>query len=358
LFDSVRTALTKLHNELKVRLATARSSLNSEGERLTIVLIIVGALILASVIAAGWLLRRIITAPLAKLGRLAALVAGGSFETPVVADSGAHEIVALGEEIESMRVRIVSELASVERARSQLEQQATELERSNADLEQFAYVASHDLQEPLRKVTSFCQALQRRYGGELDERADQYIEFAVDGAKRMQVLINDLLAFSRVGRGGHQLTDVDLGETLAAAEAALSEPMRQSGALVRASTLPTIRGEQGLLVSLWQNLISNALKFHGPEPPQIEIGATRRDDIWELSFSDNGIGIEPVYADRIFEIFQRLHTREVYDGTGIGLAMCRKIVEYHGGRLWLDDNSENGAIFRFTLPVVSEQEEA
>ncbi len=253
-----------------------------------------------------------------------------------------------------MRERIVDELATVEVARGQLEEQAGELQRSNAELEQFAYVASHDLQEPLRKVVSFCQALQTRYGGQLDERADQYIDFAVDGAKRMQVLINDLLAFSRVGRGGRELALIALPEVLAAAQLALAETIASAGGSVVADELPTVRGDRAQLTSLFQNLIANAVKFRGAEPPVVRIAVVRRDAQWELSCADNGIGIDSEYAERIFLIFQRLHARDAYEGSGIGLALCRKIVEYHGGRIWLDTDYAGGTCFRFTLPIVKE----
>ncbi len=251
-----------------------------------------------------------------------------------------------------MRERIVAELASVEVARAQLEGQARELTRSNAELEQFAYVASHDLQEPLRKIASFCQALKTRYEGQLDDRAEQYIDFAVDGAKRMQVLINDLLAFSRVGRSGREQEPVALAGVVTAAEHALADAIERNGARVLAGELPTVRGDRAQLVSLMQNLIGNALKFRGSEPPVVRITAKLGDGRWELSCADNGIGIEPDYAERIFLIFQRLHSRDTYDGSGIGLALCRKIVEYHGGHIWLDSSYANGACFRFTLPVM------
>jgi light-regulated signal transduction histidine kinase (bacteriophytochrome) len=256
-----------------------------------------------------------------------------------------------------MRRRILDELGQVRAARAELEQQALELQRSNSDLEQFAYVASHDLQEPLRKVASFCQALEQRYRGQLDERADQYIDFAVDGARRMQILINDLLAFSRVGRAGAAREPVDLRQVLDEVEHSLSGPLREAGASVRAEGLPVVRGERSLLVSLLQNLLANAVKFRGAEPLCIRLAAERDGELWRLSCADNGIGVEPQYAERIFAIFQRLHTKEEFEGTGIGLALCRKIVEYHGGRIWLDTDYHGGACIRFTLPVAHEESE-
>jgi signal transduction histidine kinase len=353
LFDATRVALSHLRGDLSAKLSSAQHQLNNDANFLQIALIVAAALILGSVIGAGFLLRRIITRPLADLGRDAAQVATGDFAKPVAISGAPREIVELGGEIDAMRQRIVQELTTVEAARVTLEAQTLELNRSNAELEQFAYVASHDLQEPLRKVASFCQALERRYHGQLDERADQYIEFAVDGAKRMQVLINDLLAFSRVGRSGRALELVDLNEALHEAQASLSQALEDAGASVIAEPLPSVRGERALLVSLFQNLIGNAIKFHGTEPPIVRISATAdaAEGQWQFSCTDNGIGVDPEYAERIFVIFQRLHTKEAYPGTGIGLAMCRKIVEYHGGRMWLDPSHTAGARFLFTLPI-------
>lgn len=354
LFDTLRAPLARLQADLTSRLMLARNQLNDDAGFLQTMLLVAAALILGSVAGAGYLLRRIITRPLAELGRDAKQVAAGDFDKSVAIPSGPREIVELGDEIDEMRRRIVRELTTVEAAHRQLEAQALELTRSNTELEQFAYVASHDLQEPLRKVASFCQALQRRYEGQLDERADQYIDFAVDGAKRMQVLINDLLAFSRVGRSGRAHELVSLNDILSQAKASLSSAIEETGASVPADELPTVRGERTLLVSLFQNLISNAIKFHGAEVPVVRFAVAREDDRWHFSCSDNGIGVEPEYADRIFVIFQRLHTKEAYPGTGIGLAICRKIVEYHGGHMWLDQDHAPGAEFHFTLPIAKE----
>jgi signal transduction histidine kinase len=354
LFDSVRAALARLQTALTRRDDQTRAALNHAADTLQLLLGLAAVLILGGVIGAGFLLRGMITMPLARLGAEARSVAGGAFATPLVIANGPREIVEVGSEIDAMRERIVAELAEVQIARAQLEEQAGELRRSNAELEQFAYVASHDLQEPLRKITSFCQALQTRYQGQLDERADQYIDFAVDGAKRMQVLINDLLAFSRVGRGGLQHEPVALGKVLAAAQMALAQSIESVGGRVVVGELPTVSGDRTQLTSLFQNLISNAIKFRGVEPPVVEITAVRRGAEWEVSCADNGIGIEEEYGERIFLIFQRLHSREAYEGSGIGLALCRKIVEYHGGRIWLDTNRTRGACFRFTLPITKE----
>ncbi len=354
LFDSVRASLRRLQAGLQIKDNQARSQLNGASSNLKALLILAAALILGGLMGAGVLLRAAITRPLGRLGREARRVAGGEFSRPLDEIGGAREIAEVGSELDSMRKRIVAELSIVESAREQLQDQALELRRSNAELEQFAYVASHDLQEPLRKVASFCQALQQRYGGQLDARADQYIDFAVDGAKRMQILINDLLAFSRIGRGGRGPERTALADALADARAALAGALEDSGARIEAGELPSVRGDRAQLASLFQNLIGNAVKFRGSSPPLVRIQAERRDGLWELTCSDNGIGIAPEYAERIFLIFQRLHTRERYEGSGIGLALCRKIVEYHGGRIWLDHDYREGARFRFTLPIAKE----
>ena len=260
-----------------------------------------------------------------------------------------------------MRRRIVAELDVVRDRQRQLEAQtrdldatAEELRRSNADLEQFAYVASHDLQEPLRKVASFCQLLEKRYGDELDDRGRQYIDFAVDGARRMQALINDLLAFSRVGRVGSKFERIPLDRPLDKALANLGSVIEESGARIeRPDGLPEIDGDATLLSMLWQNLIGNALKFTRPDTePLVTITVDRTDDQWRICVQDNGIGVPEEFSEKIFVIFQRLHAREAYSGTGIGLALCKKIVEYHGGDIGLDPDSGVGARFCFTLPAV------
>ncbi|HTA35556.1 MAG TPA: ATP-binding protein, partial [Solirubrobacteraceae bacterium] len=357
LFDGVRKSLTALIGVLETKDQRARSNLNDAASTLELLLIVAAVLILGGVLIAGLMLRLTVTRPLTRLGREARRVAGGEFSRPLPYAEGPREVAEMSAEIDAMRQRIVDELATVEAGRERLQAQALELTRSNAELEQFAYVASHDLQEPLRKVASFCQALQQRYGDELDARAEQYIEFAVDGAKRMQVLINDLLAFSRVGRSGREPEPVALGEVVAAAESALADQLSSYEGRVLVGELPVVRGEHAQLVSLFQNLISNALKFHGEQPPHVRIDARRAAEMWEISVSDNGIGIEADYVDRIFMIFQRLHSREAYEGTGIGLALARKIVEYHGGEIWLDPEYSGGARFRFTFPIIEETQQ-
>jgi signal transduction histidine kinase len=352
LFDALRSRLTALHDTLEAKVATSRRNLDSASTALDVLLIFTAVLVLGSLAVAGVILRRAITDPLRSLGASARRVAGGEFHAPLPIPAGPREVRELSEEIEAMRERIVHELGQVDAARESVERQALELSRSNADLEQFAYVASHDLQEPLRKIASFCQALQTRYRGRLDERADQYIDFAVDGAKRMQTLINDLLAFSRVGRDGGQPRPVALAAVLADVRDALAASIEDTGARIEAGELPTVLGDESLLRSLFQNLLANSLRFHGEEPPVVRISSQRLDGDWEIAITDNGIGIEPEYAERVFLIFQRLHGRDVYEGSGIGLALARKIVEYHGGRIWLDTDRAGGASFHLTLPAV------
>jgi light-regulated signal transduction histidine kinase (bacteriophytochrome) len=245
------------------------------------------------------------------------------------------------------------EISAAQTEQTSLQARAEDLQRSNAELEQFAYLASHDLQEPLRKVASFCQLLQRRYAGKLDARADQYIEFAVDGAQRMQALINDLLVFSRVGQTAVEPALVSSDTALAQARANLAAEIEKSGATIEAGHLPLVLAEQPLLTAVFQNLLSNAIKFSGPAPPRVVITAQRDGRQWLFSFTDYGMGIEPQYAERVFVLFQRLNERSAYPGTGVGLAMCRKIIEYFGGRIWLDTSAE-GTRFCFTLPVEGE----
>jgi signal transduction histidine kinase len=227
---------------------------------------------------------------------------------------------------------------------------AKDLERSNADLQQFAYVASHDLQEPLRTVASYCQLLQRRYQGKLDQDADEFISFAVEAASRMQQLINDLLQYSRVGTRGKPLEPTDCAKAAAAALDNLKIAIEESGASVSCDPLPVVAGDPVQLIQLFQNLVGNAIKFRGERPVAVEIRVENQGSEWLFSVRDNGIGFEPKYSERIFMIFQRLHTRDEYPGTGMGLAICKKIVERHAGRIWAESEPGVGSTFWFTLP--------
>jgi light-regulated signal transduction histidine kinase (bacteriophytochrome) len=236
-------------------------------------------------------------------------------------------------------------------AEKELAWRAEELARSNADLQQFAYVASHDLQEPLRMVASYTQLLGKRYRGKLDADADDFIAFAVDGAHRMQVLINDLLAYSRVGSRGREFGSTNSESVLEAAQVNLMAAIEEAHAVISHDPLPTIPVDATQLSQVFQNLIGNALKFHGPEPPRIHVSVQQEAGEWRFSVRDNGIGIEPHDADRIFVIFQRLHAGQEYPGTGIGLAITKKIVERHGGRIWVVSEPGKGSTFTFTIPM-------
>jgi signal transduction histidine kinase len=349
-FDAVRAPLGDFQREVAGQRVRAVARLRSSEEVLDITGIASAVALVVLVIALGVSLRAAAITPLTRLAADARRVASGDFDHEVD-PSGPREVHTLAVDVNRMRERILRELSAVRTANIELASRASDLERSNAELEQFAYVASHDLQEPLRKVASFCQLLQRRYIGQLDARADQYIEFAVDGAKRMQALIDDLLAFSRVGRGQRELVLVSCASALSQARVNLTSELRKAGAVVETTELPSVLAEFSLLTSLFQNLIGNAVKFRADRPPLVRIATERQDDWWLFSVADNGIGVPAEYAERIFVIFQRLHDRAAYAGTGIGLAMCRKIVEHFGGRIWLDTSYQNGARFCFTLPV-------
>jgi signal transduction histidine kinase len=322
-----------------------------------LVVVVVLALLVVLVCVFAWVqLERSVTRPLGTLAAASRAASTGAHdhEIPPV---GTGEIAALASDVEHMRRELVQQVSEVrqlhaeaEHSHALLRDQAQELERSNRDLEQFAYVASHDLQEPLRKVASFTQLLQKRYGGQLDDRADQYIAFAVDGAHRMQRLIQDLLAFSRVGRSGDAPQDVDLETVLEQVLHDLGERVADTGAEVTHEPLPVVRGERALLATLLLNVVGNALKFRHPDrPPRVHLSARRDGETWEISCTDNGIGIDPQYADRVFVIFQRLHAKDVYTGTGIGLALVKRVVEHHGGRAWVEPAPDGGTTVRWTL---------
>ncbi|GII64431.1 histidine kinase [Sphaerisporangium krabiense] len=322
------------------------------------VLIALALVFVAAAVMFTLIVRYVVLRPISQLTQQVRAVTLGEFDRELHVAKPA-ELAELSGRVDAMRGRILREWRRTAEARQQLADQAVELRRSNAELEQFAYVASHDLQEPLRKVASFTQMLEQRYGDQLDDRAKQYVAFAVDGAKRMQLLINDLLDLSRVGRVGGEKAPVKTQRALDVALANLAAQIEDTGATVTHDELPEIHGNQVLITQLLQNLIGNALKFRSEEPPRVHISAERRDDMWEFACSDNGIGVESKYADRIFLIFQRLHPRDVYPGTGIGLALCRKIVEYHGGKIWLDDPAPGrpGTTFRWTLPASGDTDE-
>jgi PAS domain S-box-containing protein len=250
---------------------------------------------------------------------------------------------------EQLFTAIVRDTTDRKSAEEQLKATAADLARSNAELEQFAYVASHDLQEPLRMVASYTQLLSRRYKGQLDQDADEFIDFAVDGARRMQDLINDLLTYSRVGTQALQREQVDTAQLVDQVIGDLAAAIEESGGEISYADLPVVFGDRTQLRQLFQNLIANAIKFHGERAPRVEVSATPTGNGWTFVVRDNGIGIESQYVDRIFALFQRLHTRADYPGTGIGLAICKKIVERHHGRIWLESEPGQGSTFLFTI---------
>ncbi|WP_068278592.1 sensor histidine kinase [Aldersonia kunmingensis] len=369
-FDRMRTLFDKQNEDLR----TARSDAVDDLEQIrgwrNMVLIALVMVFFVTMLLLAVLVRSAVTRPLGALAAACRRITQGNFGERIV-PQGPKDIRAIATDVENMRQRIVDELDAARQARERLaeqadalDEQAIELRRSNAELEQFAYVASHDLQEPLRKVASFSQLLEKRYGDQLDDRAHEYIGFAVDGAKRMQVLINDLLTFSRVGRLNVATSDVDLDSAVNTALDNLSTTIEENGAqiVLPEGPLPHVSGDPTLFVMLWQNLIGNAVKFRQPDTaPRIVVEyepGPENDGEWLFSVTDNGIGIGEEFVDKVFVIFQRLHGRDVYTGTGIGLALCKKIVEYHGGTIWIDSSFTEGTRFHFTLPVAVENHSA
>ncbi|MFI6996929.1 CHASE3 domain-containing protein [Nocardia sp. NPDC050175] len=358
-FDNLRTLFANQTADLATEVDRDQAELKDTRAVRDAVLAGLVVAFLVAAVALTVLVRRLVARPLDYLEAASRRVADGDFDHHITAH-GPADLATVAEAVEGMRRRVVAELESsrvqetVLAAQTvELDTQTAELRRSNAELEQFAYVASHDLQEPLRKVAAFCQLLEKRYAPQLDERAVQYIDYAVDGAKRMQVLINDLLTFSRVGRVIDGNVPIELDQTLDKAMANLSVAAEDTDLrLARPDELPEITGDPTLLTMLWQNLIGNAIKFRAPDrSPVVQIACVADGDTdgWLFSVSDNGIGIAPEFAEKVFVIFQRLHSREEYTGTGIGLALCKKIVEHHGGRIWLDTEYTDGTRFWFTL---------
>lgn len=246
----------------------------------------------------------------------------------------------------------IVDITERKKAEALLQEKILELERSNEELQQFAYVCSHDLQEPLRVISNYTQLLAKRYMGKtLDEDAHEFIDFTLDATKRMHQLINDLLLYSRVETRGKGFVEVDVNEIVRIAESNLSLAIEESNATVSVDELPTVKGDNSQLVQLFQNLIGNALKFRSEKQPAVHVSAVTDGDMWRFTVSDNGIGFDMKHAERIFVIFQRLHLREAYEGSGIGLAVCKKIVERHGGRLWVESQPGKGSSFHFTLPI-------
>ncbi|MDQ6711387.1 MAG: ATP-binding protein [Candidatus Dormibacteraeota bacterium] len=302
----------------------------------------------AVTIVAGLWSARSISKPLGLLTHSAERIARGEpLEPPRLARSDEIGVLsaAVAQMVDSLREVTAKEQAVV----AEHKKVQVELTRSNAELEQFAYIASHDLQEPLRMVSSYTSLLKRRYAGKLDADADEFMAFAIEGATRMRALINDLLTYSRVGREAKPSVPTDSRLALDRALANLQIAIADKGAAVKVGRMPSVMGDLAELTQIFQNLIGNGLKFCKKDHPEIRVGAEEHQGEWIFSVADNGIGILPEFRDRIFLIFQRLHKREEYEGTGIGLAICKKIVERHGGRIWVESEPGQGATFRFTL---------
>jgi len=327
---------------VKIDEAEALSRLDSLGRGLVLTIFVVS---IAVGLLAIFVARHLIE-PITSLTRAADRFSRGELNTRVEVVS-TDEIGNLGHTFNNMAGSIQSANSELE---SRVEERTADLRRSNQDLEQFAYVASHDLQEPLRMVSSYTQLLSRRYTGKLDEDADEFIGFAVDGAKRMQTLINDLLTYSRAGRTDGQYQEYDVCEIVNEAVTNLGSRIENSNAEVKIGNLPTLVADHPQLVSIFQNLISNSIKYRSAaKDPVVEVSSERLQGSWRFAVSDNGIGIDPAFTDRIFTIFQRLHGREEYQGTGIGLAVVKKIIERSGGSIWVESQPGEGSTFYFTV---------
>jgi signal transduction histidine kinase len=332
----------------------ARIDINEAFSEVSKVRRIVVLIVVATVVMCSWgavYFAGTISGPIGRLSRGADIIGGGNLDY-FVGIEGKDEIAALSRAFDTMTRKLKATTASRDELnrevliRKRIEE---ELRRSNENLEQFAYVASHDLQEPLRMMSSYASLLERRYKSRLDKDADEFIGYIVDGASRMQALINDLLAFSRLGRTEAVRAVVDLNTVLAAVKEGLAAAISECGAVITNDTLPTVYGNESHFTQLFLNLIGNAIKFRGLQEPRIHIGVEQYPGEVVISVRDNGIGIEPQYFEKIFLIFQRLHARSKYPGTGIGLAICKKIVENNGGRLWVESQAGDGARFCFTI---------
>jgi signal transduction histidine kinase len=324
---SLRVQLTGMHDRAKL-LATIGA------------VVLVTALLVAYLLSAA--LQRPISGPILALADIARGVAERKDYTVRAPPQGRNEVGVLTDAFNHM-------LTEIDQQNRRLQQQAEELSRSNAELEQFTYISSHDLKEPLRMVTMYMGLLERKHGHLLDAEATQFMRYAVEGAARLQQLIEDILAYARLDRPDAAFEPVPLDEVVAEAIANNRAEIERLRAEVSIGDLPTVAGDRSQLVQLFQNLIGNAVKFHGEAPPRVRISAARAGAETVISVRDHGIGIEPAYRQRIFDMFQRLHSRSEYPGTGIGLSICRKIVERHGGRIWVDSHVGEGSVFSFTL---------
>ncbi len=310
-------------------------------------LVVAGLLSSVVIVCVSIYVARSITKPIRDLTDAATRIDHGDLSRRVDGSSS-DEIGVLGRTFNQMAEGLINANAELER---KVAERTAELSRSNAELEQFAYVASHDLQEPLRMVASFTQLLAKRYKGRLDADADEFIGFASDGAIRMQTMINDLLSYSRVGTKGKDFAPTDTQAVLDIALQNLQAAIQETGAVITHNALPSVMADDAQLIQVFQNLIGNAIKFRKEAPPRIHISAERKANELVFSVRDDGIGIDPKHGDRLFVMFRRLHSTNQYPGTGIGLAICRKIVERHGGRIWFDSKPGTGSTFHFTIPA-------
>jgi signal transduction histidine kinase len=341
-----------LYASVSLPRSTGYAAANAELQRNLIVLAVV---IVLALLVTYFVSDRLIVGPVRDLIGLTKRVSAGELDARAEVH-GSGELSALGLALNEMAAALETRIQQREEAESRLrdangrlQRTIAELKRSNADLEQFAYVASHDLQEPLRMVSSYTQLLANRYRDRLDQDANDFIDFAVDGAHRMQALINDLLEFSRVGTTGFPFAPVDMNAVVKRLEADLQLRLEETGALLTYDDLPEVHGDEIQLQQLLQNLISNSLKFRSDATPKIHISAEEHDGGWRFTVEDNGIGIPADQAQRIFVIFQRLHSRERYAGNGIGLSISKRIVERHGGAIWAEPRPGGGSVFSFTL---------
>lgn len=329
---------------------------------LIVVLTIIGGVI--AIITNSNIISRSLAKRIAILGEGVEIIGAGNLDHRIEI-KGDDELWNLATESNEMAARLKKSYTSVENLQREIAERekteealthyTAELKRSNEELRQFAYIASHDLQEPLRMIASYLQLIERRYKGRLDKDADEFIAFAVDGAGRLQEMISGLLAYSRVQTKGSPLKEVNCSEVLGNAVQNVKVAIEESGARITADRLPLVVGDPVQLVQVFQNLLSNAIKFRSERAPSVHVSAERKGDEWVFSVKDNGIGISPEYSDRIFNIFQRLHGRE-YPGVGIGLSLCRRIVERHGGLIWFESEAGRGTTFYFTIPIREEED--
>jgi signal transduction histidine kinase len=339
--DQVRSLDAAIGDNLGQQIRRSAADAQRSASDTTKVVAVASLLGIGVALAVALLLSVNISGPLRRLTASANRIAAGELVEPPASNRR--------DEIGSLSLAVTTMVRTLNR-------QTDELKRSNADLEQFAYIASHDLQEPLRMVSGFTGLLQRRYAGKLGADGDEFIGYAIGGVNRMQALINDLLSYSRLGREEVSAKSVDVQVVVEHALANLQTAIEERSALVSSGPLPTVLADHGMLVRVFQNLIGNALKFCKLDRPIVRIAAEARGTEWVFSVADNGIGIDPQYRDRIFLIFQRLHQQAEYPGTGIGLAVVKRIVERNGGRIWLESEPGKGTTFFFTLPATGGQQ--